>query len=162
MPINSKIILKIVGILTFFIISSCSNTSGLNKYFVNKNQNISKNQSQRLSNYLNGEFYSHQLKRVVFAYPLVFLISTDGAKSLILACNSTSDDCNLNIQIYQQIKKFKRTKNIDLKILALNKKVLNNNFVKKKNNHRVFLKDNEDMFYDLLLHPEDNCNGDDC
>ena len=160
---SSKIILNSILILTFFIISSCSNISGLNKYFAEKDLNISKKQYNRLLNYLDGEFYSHQLKRVVFAYPLVFLISTDGTKSLIIACNSTSDSCNLNVQIYQQINKFKRTKDIDFKILAMNKKLLNKTSIEKKNiNNKIFYKDSNDMFFDFILNPEESCNGDDC
>ena len=64
-------------------------------------------QKLRLNNYLQGEFYSFELKRSTFAYPLVFLISDDGQRSLILACNSTSNDCNLTIQTFQMIQKYK-------------------------------------------------------
>lgn len=158
--------LLILGII--FLTTSCTNLTTIHDYFVKTNIQLSEMQKLRLNNYLQGEFYSFELKRSTFAYPLVFLISDDGQRSLILACNSTSNDCNLTIQTFQMIQKYKRTQNINFKILALEKKIINNqkknfSYIKNQRFKKIDnIKNYHSIFFDKILNPQDSCSSEDC
>lgn len=158
----STLFLRVV-LIFLLLTSSCAKLPSLNNFYADKNMKISKIQYQRLNNYLSKEFYSYQIKREVFAYPMAFLISSDGTKSLIIACNSLSNDCNLNIQIYQLIKKYERTQNIDFKILAIHENIISHEFATDKyKKYKKINKKNNRIFFDFLISPEDSCSGDDC
>lgn len=143
----------------------CSNLKTYNTLAVNENLKISEKQISRLSNYLNGDFYSYEIERRVSAYPIAFLISSNGDKSVILACDGVINDCNINVQIFQLIMKYNKAENEDYKILALEKKILikNHEILNKiKKNKILKLKKNNQLFRDLILVPSDSCGGDDC
>jgi len=131
-------------------------------YYVNPNINISSEQLSRLSNYLNGEFYSYQLDRRVDGYPIAFLITEDGKKSIILACHGKSNDCNTSIEIFQLIKGYEKKENQKIKILALEKKILikENKILRK--NKIIKLNKSKNIFKDYILLPSDKCSSDDC
>ncbi|MDA7564124.1 hypothetical protein N8731_00440 [Pelagibacteraceae bacterium] len=125
---------------------------------------ISEKQLIRLSNYLDGELYSFELKRNVFAYPMAFIISENGDKSIVLACEGIINECDNSVHIYQLIKRYEKKLNQDVKILALNKKVLSQKI--KANVDEIkskkIVKYDENIFYDLILVPAEDCGGDDC
>ena len=161
-----KLLLCKLSILLFisFIFQSCTNFKTLKNSYSTDNQLISEEQLLRLSNYMDGELYSYELKRNVFAYPMAFLISENGNKSIVLACEGIIDECNNSVHIYQLIERHKKKFNQDIKILAFNKNILSKNVkakVKKKRIDKI-AKSEEGNFYDLILIPNDNCGGDDC
>lgn len=152
-------------IFIFFFTISCNANYNLKKYYISNTNNISNEQKLRLSNYLAGEFYSFELKKPVFGYPIAFLITEDGSRSIILACYSQFDECHTDIEIYQLIKKYEKKLQQDILIMGLGKKILKNqNPYPKiiKNNKNKFVKKNNDIFHDKLIVPADSCGGDDC
>ena len=151
-------------ILLSFMLKACSNFTTLKDNYVSNDLVISEVQLSRLSNYLDGELYSYELKRNVFAYPIAFLISENGEKSIVLACEGMINECNYSVHIYQLIQKYNKKLNQDFKILALNKKILSQNIktnIIKKNINKI-AKSDDKIFYDLILIPADGCGGDDC
>lgn len=159
-----KKIYHLIIVLTS-ILYGCSNLKTFNTLAVNENLKISEKQILRLSNYLNGDFYSYEIERRVSAYPIAFLISRNGDKSVILACDGVFNDCNINVQIFQLIMKYNKAENEDYKILALEKKILikNHEILNKIKKNKIFkLKKNNQLFRDLTLIPSDSCGGDDC
>lgn len=164
----SKIIKKILFLAVLLtLLTKCSGFQTLKDLYTSPNVKLPKIQMQRLANYLNGEFYSTELERDVFAYPIAFIISDDGEKSVILACAGIFNECHEGVKIFQLIKKYEKKLKIKFKILALEKKLINSNSeleleVKNfKNFKRINLK-NKENFYDLILIPSENCSGDDC
>ena len=151
-------------ILLSFLLKACSGLTTLKDNYVSDDLIISEAQLSRLLNYLNGELYSYELKRNVFAYPMAFLISQNGEKSIVLACEGMIDECNNSVHIYQLMEKYNKKLSTDFKILAINKKILSQNIkartIEKKINK--IAKSDSKIFYDLILIPAEGCGGDDC
>ena len=147
-----------------FIFQGCVDLRTLKSYYVSDDHKISEEQLSRLSNYLGGELYSNELKRIVFAYPMAFLISNKGDKSVILACEGINNECNNSVHVYQLIQKYKKVTNQNFKILALNKNILSQNIKIMIKQHKTnsVVKSKKNNFYDLILIPADSCSGDDC
>ena len=142
----------------------CTNFKNLKTSYADEGLKISEKQLLRLSNYLGGELYSYELKRNVFAYPMAFIVSENGDKSIVLACEGIINECNNSVHIYQLIKRYEKKLNQNFKILALNKKILSQ---KIKSNvkgikTKKIVRYNENIFYDLILVPAEDCGGDDC
>ena len=157
---------KFIFLLIPFLFFNCSKEYSVKKHFIKNEIKISEQQKQRLNNYLSGQFYSFDLERVVDAYPLAFLISEDGQRSIILACESYFNNCQYSLKLNQLLRKKDKVNNKNFKILALNKKiVVKNNVTKKFNNKNKYKKvknlDNQ-IFTDLILIPDDICNDNDC
>ena len=151
-------------ILLVFMLKACTGFTTLKDNYVSDDLIISKAQLSRLSNYLDGELYSYELKRNVFAYPMAFLISKNGEKSIVLACEGMIDECNNSVHIYQLMEKYNKKLNTNFKILAINKKILSQNIKNKISEMSVdkIAKSDNKIFYDLILIPVDSCGGDDC
>ena len=157
---------KFIFLLIPFLFFNCSKEYSIKKHFIKNEIKISEQQKQRLNNYLSGQFYSFDLERVVDAYPLAFLISEDGQRSIILACESYFNNCQYSLKLNQLLRKKDKVKNKNFKILALNKKiVIKNSINKKSNTHNKYKKVknlDKQIFADLILVPEDICDGNDC
>ena len=151
-------------ILLSFMLKGCSGFATLKSHYVSDDLIISEVQLSRLSNYLDGELYSYELKRNVFAYPIAFLISENGEKSIVLACEGMIDECNNSVHIYQLMEKYNKKLSTDFKILALNKKILSQDIKTKisEMNIKKIAKSDGKIFYDLILIPAEGCGGDDC
>ena len=148
-------------IFIFIFLLSCSS---IKDFYVDKSFKISEKQIHRLANYINGEFFSYEIKRKINAYPLAFMISSDGSKSIILACFEMTNNCNPNVKIYQLILKYNKKFNEDFKILALGTDLKTNDKnlaqkIKDKNLKKIIKINN--IFFDNIILPLDNC-GDDC
>jgi hypothetical protein len=162
---NSSLILLVISFL-FFGCANSKNFKTLSSFYAPEDLLIQNGQSKRLQNYFLGDFYSYEIKRNVFAYPIAFLISENGDKSAILACQGITNECNVSIQIYQLLKKYEmKTKN-KFYILALDKKIVSPNIKMNNKTHfsktKQFLEKNNDIFFDHILIPSDNCSGEDC
>ncbi len=157
--------IKILSFLSILLIS-CSSIKTIQDYYADEEINLSDKQKIRLNNYLSGEFYSYDIEKKVFAYPMVFFISSDGEKSLILACRGVWDECNSSIHIYPLILKYKKKTSMDFKILALGKKIVVKKIKQKTNKKKIrYVKINNNhksIFYDFIVLPSDNCSSDDC
>ena len=151
-------------ILLSFLLKACSGFAKLKDNYVSDDLIISEAQLSRLSNYLEGELYSYELKRNVFAYPMTFLISQNGEKSIVLACEGMIDECNNSVHIYQLMEKYNKKLSTDFKILALNKKILSQDIKTKISEMKIkkIAKSDGKIFYDLILIPAEGCGGDDC
>ena len=151
-------------ILLSFLLKACSGLTTLKDNYVSDDLIISEAQLSRLLNYLNGELYSYELKRNVFAYPMAFLISQNGEKSIVLACEGMIDECNNSVHIYQLMEKYNKKLSTDFKILALNKKILSQDIKTKISEMKIkkIAKSDGKIFYDLILIPAEGCGGDDC
>ena len=147
-----------------FTLQGCIDFKNLKSSYVSEDLKISEKQLIRLSNYLDGELYSFELKRNVFAYPMAFIISENGDKSIVLACEGIINECDNSVHIYQLIKRYEKKLNQDLKILALNKKVLSQKIKANVDGikSKKIVKYDENIFYDLILVPAEDCGGDDC
>lgn len=149
----------------FLFLNSCSSFKTLKAYYVSDKITISNKQLSRLKNYLSGEIYSYEIERFVYASPLAFLISKDGKKSIILACEGIDDNCNIHVQIFQLIQKYNKKENDSFKILALKRKIVkkNNNLIGLSKNAKFskILKDKK-IFFDKILVPTDHCSDEDC
>lgn len=159
--------LKKFYLIFLFLVLSCANQQGIKtlKYYYAQNDiNLTSNQLQRLNNYLVGEFFSSEMGRNVFAYPMAFIISEDGSKSIILACAGVTNECNPSFHIYQLLKKYKKKTNTEYKILFLNRKNVTNNFSLNDINFKEFkrIKFDNQIFFDRVLLPQDSCGSDDC
>ena len=157
---------KLIYLLIPFLFFNCANEYSVRKYFVQNEIKISELQKQRLNNYLSGQFYSFDLDRMVVINPLAFLISEDGQRSIILACESYFNNCRYSLKLNQLLKKKDKAENKNFKILALNKKiVVKNNLTKNFKNQKKYKKiknlDNQ-IFADLILVPDDICDDNDC
>jgi hypothetical protein len=157
---------KLIYLLIPFLFFNCANEYSVRKYFAQNEIKISELQKQRLNNYLSGQFYSFDLDRMVVINPLAFLISEDGQRSIILACESYFNNCRYSLKLNQLLKKKDKAENKNFKILALNKKtVVKNNFTKNFKNQNKYKKiknlDNQ-IFADLILVPDDICDDNDC
>jgi len=157
---------KLIYLLIPFLFFNCANEYSVRKYFVQNEIKISELQKQRLNNYLSGQFYSFDLDRMVVINPLAFLISEDGQRSIILACESYFNNCRYSLKLNQLLKKKDKAENKNFKILALNKKiVVKNNLTKNFKNQNKYKKiknlDNQ-IFADLILVPDDICDDNDC
>ena len=151
-------------ILLSFLLKACSGLTTLKDNYVSDDLIISEAQLSRLLNYLNGELYSYELKRNVFAYPMAFLISQNGEKSIVLACEGMIDECNNSVHVYQLMEKYNKKLSTDFKILALNKKILSQDIKTKISEMKIkkIAKSDGKIFYDLILIPAEGCGGDDC
>lgn len=160
--------IKNIKILLCFsmLLIGCASIKTLHQYYASEDIQLSNVQIKRLNNYLSGEFYSYEINKKVFAYPMVFLISDDGKKSVILACRGILDECNSSIYIYPLIQKYKKKTNLDFKILALGKKIVqrkNNEIINKKKIKYTNLKnDQKNIFFDFIALPSDSCTDEDC
>jgi len=157
---------KLIYLLIPFLFFNCANEYSVRKYFVQNEIKISELKKQRLNNYLSGQFYSFDLDRMVVINPLAFLISEDGQRSIILACESYFNNCRYSLKLNQLLKKKDKAENKNFKILALNKKiVVKNNLTKNFKNQKKYKKiknlDNQ-IFADLILVPDDICDDNDC
>lgn len=152
-----------------FLFIGCVNSKNfktLKNFYVPENLSIKNEQLKRLQNYFLGDFYSYEIERNVFAYPVAFLISENGDKSAILACQGITNECNVSIQIFQLLKKYEiKTKN-KFYILALDKKIVTPNLKLKNttqsNKVKQFLEKNNNKFFDHILIPSDSCSDEDC
>ena len=163
---SSKNLRNSIWILTIFLsLTSCKNLKTLKDYYVSDEISISKKQKQRLQNYLSGEFFSYEIDRYVDAYPLAFLISEDGKKSVVLGCEGRDNDCSTHVHVYQLIQRYQKKENLSFKILALERKVLSSNLnsmngtLKKK--FKKITKNNK-IYFDKILIPAVSCNDEDC
>lgn len=162
---SKKISNFFLWIILISALYSCSNIKTLSTFTIKQNFKISDKQILRLSNYLNGNFYSYEIKRNVVAYPIAFILSKNGDKSALLACEGIINDCNVNVQIFQLIKKYNKIENDDYKILALEKRILlkNHNILNKIEKNKIHkLKKNDQLYRDFILIPSDSCAGEDC
>ena len=160
-----KLIFYSVLIALGISLHGCIKLTSLKDFYVADNIKISSKQTDRLQNYFYGEFYSYDIERNVDAHPVAFLISKNGETSVILACESLANNCNVNVQIYQLIQKYSKQEKVEFKILALgnNLKTKNTkiaNVVKKRK--FIEISKREDLFFDKILTPSDSCDGDDC
>ena len=152
-------------IIVFLLLISCANLKTLKDYYVTDKINISKEQVLRLQNYLSGEIFSYEIGRYVDAYPLAFLISEDGVKSVILGCEGRNDDCNTHVRIFQLIQKYNKKENSNFKILALKRKILVSSLNSTDQSlEKKFIKiaKNSKIYFDKILIPTDACNDEDC
>ena len=153
-------------LVTTFLFFGCANLKTLSSFYVAENHSIKNEQLKRLQNYLLGDFYSYEIGRNVFAYPIAFLISENGDKSAILACQGIVNDCNVSVQIYQLLKKYEIKTKSKFYILALDKKFVSPNIklnnITQSNITKQFLEKNNNIFFDHILIPSDSCSGDDC
>ena len=151
--------------IIIYLSLGCVKIKTLKDYYAGGDIKINELQSKRLNNYLNGEFYSYELGRNVLAFPMYFLISEGGDKSVIIACESIFDECNHSVYAYQYIQKYKKKFNEEFKILAINKNILveNVSLAKKKFKKKEgVIKSDKEIFFDLVLIPHDNCDSDEC
>ena len=156
---------KIILITLFFLLA-CSKVSRLKDFYQKSEVNFSKSQVQRFKNYLSGNFYSFELERGIYAKPIMFAISNDGKKSIVVGCEGFDASCDFTGELFQIIKRYeKRTKNKFI-IAAIGKKIVYEKSVLKnlKNNKKsVYVnKVSKGEFFDLILLPSDPCAGDDC
>lgn len=159
---NLKYLAIVILIFSSF---SCIKFPTIKNYFIKDNIFLNNLQLQRLKNFLSGEFYSFEMQRLVYAYPIAFMISDDGKKSVILSCEGFLDECNHSVHIYQLIKKYEKKNNTKYKILAYQKKIILPEYAKikvvkdlelsKKIKHNA-------IFEDKILTPHDSCSGDEC
>ena len=155
----------IYKMIIFLLLTNCMNLKTLNEYYASDSISVSKEQEMRLQNYLSGEFFSYEIERYVDAYPLAFLISKDGKKSVILGCEGIVDDCNIHVHIFQLIKKYNKKENSNFKILALKRKIVTPNIKslnKPLNKKFIKIMKNSNIYFDKILIPADNCNDEDC
>ena len=152
-------------IIVFLSLTSCVNLKTLKDYYVTDKFNMSQEQVLRLQNYLSGEIFSYEIGRYVDAYPLAFLISEDGVKSVILGCEGRNDDCNAHVRIFQLIQKYNKKENSNFKILALKRKILASNLrLTDQSLEKKFVKipKNSKIYFDKILIPAVSCNDEDC
>ena len=128
--------------LVFFVLISCSKSD---LYFdQNEKINISKEQLERLRNYLEGNYFSFSLDtKIISSPPVKFAISKSGDVSAILSCyKADRTDCDEDIEFYM----------LGLKVeKKLNKKVfviLKENYLVKKNSKKI--KITKDNFQDII------------
>lgn len=166
--------------LVFFLLS-CSTFSDL----IGKNElEINDFQIQKFKEYLNGKFYSNELKQMSsYNEPMIFAISKNGMSSLTISCYYQGEQCNLGIYGYQNLRKYSKKFGDELYIFAIGKRivwsganhlvekniyqssfeVLKKEIVKKKiakiNNSISELKLNT---FSLIMLPQDSCSSDDC
>ena len=149
--------------LACLLLSCSGQLKTLKYYYAGESTELSKNQTKRLSNYLNGEFYSYEIGRNVSAYPVAFLISDSGKKSVILACEGITNECNISVQIYQILKKYEKKNKEKFYILALEKTLIHNyKFREQLSKKKINLKKNKNIFFDYIFLPTDSCSSDDC
>jgi hypothetical protein len=70
-----------------FLFIGCVNSKNfktLKNFYVPENLSIKNEQLKRLQNYFLGDFYSYEIERNVFAYPIAFLISENGDKKTMI------------------------------------------------------------------------------
>ena len=154
------------------ILAGCSSNYHLNKFYGKSQLVLNKVQLDRFNNYLEGEFYSHELERQVSHKPIMFAISADGTSSLLFACASNYDECNPNVQIYQALKRYSKKSNKEMFIFSLNNEIVwsgNTHIVKGRlleedshllKNISFNLRDNKsnNKLYDVSISPNE---GDD-
>ena len=150
-------------IILFLSFTGCANLKTLKDYYVLNNINISKKQELRLQNYLSGEIFSYEIDRYVDAFPLAFLISEDGKKSVVLGCEGRTDDCNTHVHVFQLIQRYNKKENSNFKILALKRKILASN-INSQTLQKRFIKIPKDnkVYFDKILIPAVSCNDEDC
>ena len=153
----------IYTIILFLSFTGCANLKTLKDYYVTNNINISKKQELRLQNYLSGEIFSYEIDRYVDAFPLAFLISEDGKKSVVLGCEGRTDDCNTHVHVFQLIQRYNKKENSNFKILALKRKILASN-INSQTLQKRFIKIPKDnkIYFDKILIPAVSCNDEDC
>jgi len=172
-----QFIKKTINIFFLFflsgILTSCSSNYHLNNFYGKSQLVLNKVQLDRFNNYLEGEFYSHELERQVSHKPIMFAISADGTSSLLFACASSYTECSPNVQIYQVLNRYSKKLNKEMFIFSLNNKIVwsgNAYIVKGKllekdshllNNVSFDTKDNKlsnNKLYDVSISPNE---GDD-
>jgi len=156
---------KTLIIFLFFFTLSCSKINTLNDLYIKKNVVLTDLQIKRFNNYINGSFYSYELNRYVNAFPLAFLISKNGDKSVILGCEDQNDICNVNVQIYQLILKYNKKEKDDFKILALKKNIkskFHEASLERQNKKLFKIQKRNDIFFDRILSPLESCDDDEC
>jgi hypothetical protein len=150
----------------FFIILflfACSDLNVLKKMYGNSDLRLEEKQQIRFNNYLNQDFYSYELNRRIEAFPLLFAITEDGKESLIIACEGYQNICNPNVKIFQILKRHEKKINKNLKILAIEKKIVWKGFANQKIKISKFFNKTDFGFYDIILDPRaDDCSDQDC
>ena len=150
-------------IILFLSFTGCANLKTLKDYYVSNSINISEKQELRLQNYLSGEIFSYEIGRYTDVFPLAFLISEDGKKSVVLGCEGITNDCNTHVHVFQLIQRFNKKENSNFKILALKRKILASNINSQTLKKRFIKipKDNK-LYFDKILIPAVSCNDEDC
>lgn len=165
--------------LVLFSCTSFNNLIGKNDLILNDFQ------IKKFIEYLNGKFYSDELKQITSNNdPMIFAISKNGKSSLHISCYYAGETCNLGIKGYQNLKKYSKKLGNELFIFAIGKRIVwseanlfvprniykSNDFNKLKRliinkkiariNNNVNISDLNS--YNLLMLPQDSCNSDDC
>lgn len=167
--------------IIFIFLYSCSTFSDL----IGKNElEINDFQIQKFKDYLNGKFYSNELKQLsAHNVPMIFAISKNGMSSLNISCYYNGEQCNIGVYGYQSLRKYSKKLGNDLYIFAIGKRIvwsganlliqkkiyqsdlkilkneIVNNKIAKINNSIQQEKLNT---YSLIMLPQDNCSSDDC
>ena len=119
--------MKKIFIITFiFFLSHCS-LSQYNTKLHGKNLIlINSEQLNRFSEYLNGKYYSYELKReIANQSPLMFAITQDGSSSILLSCNSLFvNECNSHMLNYILLERFKKKYDKQFFIFAIEDKIV--------------------------------------
>jgi len=165
--------------LVLFSCASFNNLIGKNDLILNDFQII------KFHEYLNGKFYSDELKQTTSHNdPMIFAISKNGKSSLHISCYYSGQICNLGIKGYENLKKYSKKLGNELFIFAIGRRIVwsetnlvvprniykSNDFNKLKElivNKKIARVDNNLSIsdlnsYNLLMLPQDNCNSDDC
>ena len=174
-----------VYLIIFFsslILFSCTS---FNSLIGKKDLILNDYQIIKFHEYLNGKFYSDELKQTTSHNdPMIFAISKNGKSSLHISCYYTGEICNLGIKGYQNLKKYSKKLGNELFIFAIGRRIVwsgtnlviprtiykSYNFNKLKElivNKKIAKVDNNINIsdlnsYNLLMLPQDNCNSDDC
>lgn len=149
-------------ILCFVIIASCTLNKGYRKVSDLPDFKISSGQLQRLTNYLNGNYYSYELERnEINTTPGYFAISDDGRSSIIVMCidHINPYSCNSNLKYMQSVKRIEKKTGKKFYILAekYNIFVKNNSvtvFDPKSTKLDLYfnvLNDKNNQYFDILL-----------
>ena len=130
---------KIFIVICILFFSNCS-ISQYNTVLHGKNSiEINHEQLNRFSAYLNGKYYSYELKReIANQSPLMFAITKDGSTSILLSCNSLFvNECNSHMLNYMLLERFKKKYNKQFFIFAIEDKIVwdeaNLKIIKNKN-----------------------------
>jgi len=169
-------------IFASFTLSSCVSFNDL----IGKNTlELNDFQIEKFREYLNGRFYSNELKKISpYNKPMLFAVSKNGKSSLIIACYYQGNPCDLGVFGYQSLRKYSKKLGNELFIFALENRIVwngSNIFIKRyfyesddilelKNEiiQKGIAKINNNVpkselnNFSLLRLPEDSCNSDDC
>ena len=130
---------KVFIVIIILFLSNCS-LSQYNTVLYGKNSIvINHEQLNRFTDYLNGKYFSYELKREIDNQaPLMFAITMDGSSSILLSCNSLFvNECNSHMLNYILLERFKKKYNKQFFIFAIEDKIVwdksNLKIIKNKN-----------------------------